>query len=146
MHYVYAMRGDGREPVRHVSAAEQQAALDALMASLKPSELALPSVRAERRFRRGHRATARTASCSRATPGRRSTRSRPPVVAADLVSQLLEPARAARLVTQRALDPTLPGLDTVIDRLRDAAAQQARAMRLRGGDRPRGPSTCSPST
>jgi hypothetical protein len=49
----------------------------------------------------------------------------PAVVAADLViGQLLEPARAARLVTQRALDATLPGLDAVIDRLRDAAASK----------------------
>ena len=43
IHYIYAMRGDGREPVKPVSAREQRAALDALIASIKPSELALPS-------------------------------------------------------------------------------------------------------
>ena len=45
-HYIYAMRGDGREPVKSVPAGEQRAALEALMATLKPSELALPSARA----------------------------------------------------------------------------------------------------
>ena len=39
--YIYAMRGDGREPVEWVPAAAQKAALDALIATLKPSELAL---------------------------------------------------------------------------------------------------------
>jgi DNA-binding transcriptional regulator YbjK len=42
----------------------------------------------------------------------------PAVVAADLtVGYLLNETRAARLVQQRALDSTLPGLDTVIDQL-----------------------------
>jgi hypothetical protein len=42
MHYIYAMRGDGREPVRMASAAEQRNALNALMASISPATLALP--------------------------------------------------------------------------------------------------------
>ena len=42
----------------------------------------------------------------------------PAVVAADLtIGYLLDDARAARLVEQHALDPTLPGLDAVIDQL-----------------------------
>src|SRR6185437_325548 len=40
--YIYAFRGDGRTPTKWVPAAAQKAALDALMATLKPSELALP--------------------------------------------------------------------------------------------------------
>jgi hypothetical protein len=48
----------------------------------------------------------------------------PAVVAADLVvSHLLDPARAARLVEQHALDSSLPGLDEVIDRLIRASGQ-----------------------
>ena len=39
--YIYAFRGDGRKPVEWVPAAAQRAALDALMVTLKPSELAL---------------------------------------------------------------------------------------------------------
>ena len=42
MHYIYALRGDGRQPTRPVPAHEQRAALQALMATLKPSALALP--------------------------------------------------------------------------------------------------------
>ncbi|MBI2536730.1 MAG: zinc-dependent metalloprotease [Gemmatimonadetes bacterium] len=42
LHYVYALRGDGRDPAPPVPAAEQRAALSALLATLKPPELALP--------------------------------------------------------------------------------------------------------
>ena len=42
MHYIYALRGDGRQPTRPVPANEQRAALQALMATIKPSALALP--------------------------------------------------------------------------------------------------------
>ena len=42
MDYIYALRGDGRQPTRPVPAQEQRAALQALMATLKPSALALP--------------------------------------------------------------------------------------------------------
>jgi hypothetical protein len=48
MHYIYAVRGDGREPVRPVPAGEQQAALDALLATLAPAELVLPMTLLER--------------------------------------------------------------------------------------------------
>ena len=40
--YIYAIRGDGRTPVKPVAAAAQVAALDALAVTLKPSELAMP--------------------------------------------------------------------------------------------------------
>src|SRR4029453_10755489 len=51
----------------------------------------------------------------------------PATLAADLVvSNLLEPARSARLISQRAIDPSLPSLADVIDRLfRAARAEQA---------------------
>ena len=40
--YIYAFRGDDRIPTKWVSAAQQKAALEALVATLSPSELALP--------------------------------------------------------------------------------------------------------
>src|SRR5262245_21289521 len=40
--FIYAMRGDDRIPTRWVPAAQQKAAIEALAASLKPSELVLP--------------------------------------------------------------------------------------------------------
>jgi hypothetical protein len=128
LHYIYAMRGDGREPVKAVSAREQRAALDALMASLKPSELALPSAVLSAIPPRPAGFGMHRELFPRTT-GQAFDAITPSVVTADLVmGQLLNPARAARLINQRALDPTLPGLDTVIDRLRDAASRkQARS-------------------
>jgi len=124
IHYIYAFRGDGREPVKAVSAREQRAALDALMTSIRPSELTLPSgvlnILPPRPSGYGmHRELFPRTTGSAFDPVA------PAVVAADLVmGQLLDPARAARLVTQRAIDPSLPGLETVIDRLRDATLRK----------------------
>ncbi len=123
LHYVYAFRGDGRDPVTPAPGREQRAALDALMAAISPAVLALPSGVIEILPPRPpgygmHRELFPRTTGSAFDP------IAPAVVASDLViAQLLEPARAARLVAQRALDPALPGLDTVIDRLRDATAR-----------------------
>jgi hypothetical protein len=115
--YLYAIRGDGREPFRSVPAAEQRAALDALTKTLAASELVVPE------------------SIRRSLPPRPSGYSRhrelfptatglafdplaPAAVAAELtVSAILEPRRAARMVAQHAVDPSLPGLGEVVDRL-----------------------------
>jgi hypothetical protein len=115
MNYIYAFRGDGREPVRAVSGAEQKSALTALLGSIKPSELRLP------------------ASVLRGLPPRPSGYGRtremfprytglmfdiiaPATIAADLViANLLDGQRAARVVEQSALDSAIPSLDAVID-------------------------------
>ena len=75
MHYIYAMRGDGREPVRAVPASEQRAALDALMSTINPSVLQFPT-RCCTTCRRVRPATAGTVSSSRASPAPCSIRSR----------------------------------------------------------------------
>ena len=41
--YIYALRGDGRIPMKRVSAEAQRAALDALLGTLQADELAIPS-------------------------------------------------------------------------------------------------------
>jgi len=128
LHYIYAMRGDGREPVKPVAAREQRAALDALIASLKPSELALPSSVLSSIPPRPSGFGMHRELFPRTT-GSAFDAITPAVVAADLVmSQLLDSARAARLIEQRSLDPAQPGLETVIDRLREATLRkQARS-------------------
>ena len=124
--YIYAMRGDGREPMKPVPAAAQNAALDALLATLKPSELALPAavLRSLPPRPAGYPSHRELFPRHTGSPFDAIT---PATLAADLVvSNLLEPARSARLISQRAIDPSLPGLADVIDRLfRAARAEQA---------------------
>jgi hypothetical protein len=124
LHYIYAIRGDGREAVTRVSAADQKAAIDALMATLKPSELALPASVLRNLPPRPSGYGAHRELFPRHT-GSAFDAITPAVVSADLVvSNLLEPARAARLVEQHALDASLPDLADVIDRLFRACSQQ----------------------
>ena len=44
---------------------------------------------------------------------------------------------AARLVEQKALDPSLPGLDDVIDQAAVVLVRRHERQRVRGGDRAR---------
>jgi hypothetical protein len=121
MHYIYAIRGDGREPVRMASAAEQRSALSALMASISPSALALPTDLLKKIPPRPS-GYGRTRELFPRYTGLMFDALTPAVTAADqVVSLLLAPDRAARLVEQKALDPTLPGLDDVIDALFNAS-------------------------
>jgi hypothetical protein len=117
MHYIYAFRGDGREPVRMASAAEQRSALNALMASISPSALALPTDLLKK-------IPPRPAGYGRSRElfprytGLMFDAVSPAVAAADqVVGLLLASDRAARLVEQKAIDQSLPGLEDVIDAL-----------------------------
>ncbi|MCA1652106.1 MAG: zinc-dependent metalloprotease, partial [Acidobacteria bacterium] len=117
IHYIYAMRGDGRQPLKPVPAGDQIAAIDALVQTVKPSELALPATVLKNLPPRPSGYDPHRELFPRYT-GSMFDAITPAVVAADLtISLLLNPARAARLVEQHALDHTLPGLDAVIDRL-----------------------------
>jgi len=125
MSYHYALRGDGRTPWAPVAAAEQRAALEALLRTLAPSELTVPGhilkLLAPRPdgFERHRELFPRNTGL----PFDILT---PATVAADMtIAFVLRPDRGARLVNQKALDPALPGLAEVIDRL-VAAAFEAR--------------------
>jgi len=117
MNYHYALRGDGHGPATNPTpASDQLAALDALLASITPAELAIPN------------------SVLSLLPPRPSGYGRhrelfprytgltfdavtPAVVASQHVaSEIFNPARAARLVQQHALDASLPGLADVLDK------------------------------
>ena len=126
-HYIYGIRGDGRQPTRWATAAEQKAALEALLQTLQPAELRLPD--------------AALKSIPPRPPGYGPHRElfprytgivfdaiTPAVAAAEhTLSFVLSPERAARLVEQKALDPSLPGLDDVLERLVARAATSAPA-------------------
>ena len=115
--YIYAMRGDGRTPVEWATAAQQKAALDALMKTIRPGELVLSRSVLSRLPPRppGY---PRTRELFPRYTGQAFDPIMPAVVAADLtVGFILTNDKAARLVAQKAVDPALPGLSDVIDRI-----------------------------
>ncbi len=124
LNYIYAFRGDGRSPVEPVTASDQRAALGALMRTLQPSELAVPEAALSMIPPRPP-GWGRTRELFPKHTGSAFDAISPAMVAADhTVAQLLEPSRAARLVQQHAVDPSLPGLDEVIEALFGATAPQ----------------------
>jgi hypothetical protein len=120
--YIYAFRGDGRTPTKWVPAAQQRAALDALVATLKPSELALPKNALGKIPPRPANWGAHREMFTRYT-GEVFDPISPAAAAADVtIGVILTADRAARMVAQHALDPSLPGLDDVIKALRTATS------------------------
>ena len=118
--YSYSVRGDAQHAPRPVTAADQEAALDALLATLAPDALRLPEA-------------ARTQIAPR-PPGYPDNRElfsghtgltfddhAPAAVVATMVfDQLLHPERTARLVQQSAHDSDLPALHDVLERVTTA--------------------------
>src|SRR3954468_15284905 len=125
--YIYAFRGDGRTPTRWVPAAQQRAALDALAATLKPSELALPKNALDKIPPRPSGWGMHRELFARYT-GDTFDPISPSAIAADVtIGFLLQPDRAARMVAQHAIDPSLPGLQDVIETLMKATFQAGAA-------------------
>jgi len=115
--YIYGMRGDGRTPVKWEPAAGQRKALDALAATLKPAELTVPK-RVLDAIPPRPPGFPRHRELFPRTTGAGFDPLSPATVAADVtIGFVLQPDRAARLVAQHAVDPSLPGLEEVIDRL-----------------------------
>lgn len=115
--YIYAMRGDGRTPVRWAPAEAQRKALDALMSALRVRELALPSGVLNQIPPRPP-GFGRTRELFPRTTGGAFDPIAPAVVATEIVvSGLLTNDRAARLVAQHAVNPSLPGLEDVLAKL-----------------------------
>ncbi|MGH7468738.1 MAG: zinc-dependent metalloprotease, partial [Longimicrobiales bacterium] len=115
MHYIYAMRGDGREAVRAVPGSEQRTALNALLATVRPSALRLPQS-VLRNLPPRPMGYGRTRELFPRHTGPMFDIISPASIAADMViANILEGQRAARVVEQSALDASIPGLDAVID-------------------------------
>ena len=114
--FVYAMRGDGRAPVKWETAANQRKALEALASTIKPSELTLSKQILDAIPPRPpgygyHR------ELFPRTTGEAFDPVNPAAIAAEVtIGFVLQPDRASRMVAQNAVDPTLPGLGEVIDR------------------------------
>jgi hypothetical protein len=123
--YIYAMRGDGRTPTKWVAAADQRQALEALAATLKPSELTIPRTLLELIPPRPPGYGMHRELFARTTGGAFDPLG-PATIASDVtIGFVLQFERAARLVAQNAVDPSLPGLGEVIDRLTKATFDAA---------------------
>jgi hypothetical protein len=115
--YIYAMRGDGRQPTKWVPVADQQKALNALMATLSLKALALPKSLLTLIPPRPD-GYGRTRELFPRFTGSVFDALTPAFVAGDMtMSFMLTNERSARMVEQKAVDPTLPGLDDVTERL-----------------------------
>ncbi len=115
--FVYAMRGDGRTPTRWESAVNQRKALDALAATLKPSELVIPAKLLALIPPRPPGYGLHRELFARTT-GEAFDPIAPGAIASDVtIGFVLQLDRASRIVAQHAVDPSLPGLEEVIDRL-----------------------------
>ncbi len=119
-YYTYAMRGDGQEPLRPVPAREQEVALDALLRTLDPAELAIPREILETLPPRPFRYGPHQELFNRNT-GLVFDAVAPATAAADMtLSFLFHPERASRMIEQKALHPDLPGLGDILTRYTDA--------------------------
>ena len=117
LYYTYAMRGDGQEPLRHVPAEEQWAAVDALVRTLTPGELTFPPGILELIPPRPFRYPPNRELFARNT-GLVFDAIAPAAASADMTLALLfHPERAARMIQQKALQPDLPGLDDIVGRV-----------------------------
>ncbi|MSO60990.1 MAG: DUF5117 domain-containing protein [Acidobacteria bacterium] len=115
--FVYAMRDDGRTPTAWVSGEAQRKAIDALTATLKPSELTIPKRILDLIPPRPPGYPTHRELFPRTT-GEGFDPVNPASIAADVtIGFMLQTDRAARMVTQSAVDQSLPGLGEVIDRL-----------------------------
>ena len=122
--FVYAMRDDNRTPVEWVSGEMQRKAIDALTATLKASELAIPKRILDLLPPRPPGYGMHRELFPRTT-GEGFDPVNPAAIAADVtIGFVLQPDRAARMVTQSAVDQSLPGLGEVIDRLVRATFDQ----------------------
>jgi hypothetical protein len=114
LRYEYSQKGDGSTPYTRVPGAEQRAALQALLRVVQPSTLALPEGVLKLIPPRPSGYGRNRETFPRWTGGAFDAIS-PAVVAADqVIGNIFAADRAARLVEQSALDPSLPGLEEVL--------------------------------
>jgi hypothetical protein len=123
--FTYAMRDDGNgTPMVWVDGEAQRKAIDSLVATLKPSELALPKNILELIPPRPPGYGMHRELFPRTT-GEGFDPINPAAIAADVtIGFVLQPDRAARMVAQNAIDQSKPGLGEVIDKLIRATFDQ----------------------
>ncbi len=123
--FTYAFRGDSTTPLEWVNGEMQRKTIDALSATLKPSELTIPKRILDLLPPRPPGYGMHRELFPRTT-GEGFDPMNPASIAADVtIGFILQADRAARMVAQNAIDQSLPGLGEVIDRLIRATFDQA---------------------
>jgi hypothetical protein len=113
--YIYSLRGDGRTPFTYLPGADQRRALRALLSVLEPGELALPRRLIDQIPPRPAGFRGSREYFPRWTGGMFDVITPAVVLADHTIRNILDDSKAARLVEQSAIDPTVPGLGEVID-------------------------------
>ena len=123
--FQYAMRDDQHgQPMEWASGESQRKAIDALSATLKPSELTIPKKLLDLIPPRPPGYGMHRELFPRTT-GEAFDPVNPASIAAEVtIGFVLQPDRAARMVAQYAVDQSLPGLGEVIDKLTKATFDQ----------------------
>ncbi len=117
IHYTYGLRGDGRDPVTPVSAADQEAALEALLVTLDPAELTIPAQILDRLPPRPSGYGRNRELFPRDTGPMFDTISPATVAASHTIGSILKSTRTARMVQQHAQDTELPSLQAVLAKM-----------------------------
>jgi hypothetical protein len=119
--YTNALRGDGQPVQSLVPAAEQNRALTAMLATLDPAFLAVPSPVLAMIPPRPFRFDPNPREVFKRHTGMSFDAMAPPEASASLtLRMLLNPERCARLAVQKYRDPQLPGLSEMFDKLHGA--------------------------
>ncbi|MCC7052777.1 MAG: zinc-dependent metalloprotease [Gemmatimonadaceae bacterium] len=115
--YAYNLRGDGLAGPVSVPAAQQQVAIDAIAEVLAPANLALPRALLAQLPPRPFLIDPTRELFDRWTGMTFDPLAPGATIANVTFDLLLDPQRAARLVAQHAIDPTLPGFADVLKRI-----------------------------
>ena len=117
MSFSYAVRGDGQFPTRIVPAERQRKALDAVLRLLSAQELDLPDSIVSLLAPRPHGESSNREMFATQTAPAFDALGAAGTAAALVLDGLLQPERLGRLAAFQHVDPELPGLDEVLDRL-----------------------------
>jgi Met-zincin/Domain of unknown function (DUF5117) len=116
--YTYALKGDGQSIIKPVSAMEQNKALDALMTTLEPEFLKVPISLFTLIPPRAFRYDANPREVFKRRTGMAFDILTPAETSAQLtLSLVLDSKRVARLASQKIIDPSLPNLSAVLQKM-----------------------------
>jgi hypothetical protein len=134
MEYHYALRGDGQEPTRLVSAARQRRALELVLSVLDPAALDLDDDVLALLAPRPAGEARGVETFSSATWPAFDLPGAAEAAAAAVLDGLLQPERLARMLEFHRRDEAMPGVDELLDRLIEHAFVRPRVRAGRAAE------------